>query len=76
MVALKLVAMGTKSTLAKLAASRLMNENPSLFGKAEFKIDLKPAVAVETAMILQEGSAAYRITATKRKKGAPSGRRT
>jgi modification methylase len=60
----------------KMAASRLMNENTSLFGKAEFKIDLKPAVAVETAMILQEGSAAYRITATKRKKGAPSRRRT
>src|SRR6266540_4371238 len=38
----------------KQAASRLMNENTSLFGHAQLQIDLKPHLAVETVAALQE----------------------
>ena len=60
----------------KMAASRLMNENSSLFGNAELKIDLKPAVAVEAAITLQEAPVAYKIRGTSQKKGNSDRRRT
>src|SRR3990172_9642463 len=44
----------------KLAASRLLNENSSLFGKARFQIELKPHAAVEAVASLQETSPAYK----------------
>jgi hypothetical protein len=40
----------------KQAASRLMNENSSLFGQARFQIELKPHAAVEAVVALQESS--------------------
>jgi hypothetical protein len=44
----------------KLAASRLLNENTSLFGKAQFQIELKQPTPIETTA-LKEGFPEYRI---------------
>jgi DNA modification methylase len=47
----------------KLAASRLMNENSSLFGQARFQIELKPHVAVEAVAVLAETAPPYKTRA-------------
>ncbi len=52
----------------KLAASRLMNENRSLFGQARFQIELKPHAAVESAMALQESFTTCKTGQVKRSK--------
>ena len=49
----------------KLAASRLLNENSSLFGQARFQIELKPHAAVE-AVALSETAPPYRTRAQKK----------
>src|SRR5438046_9271821 len=49
----------------KIAASRLMNENSSLFGHAQFQIELKPHPAVEAAALLKERSSEYKATQMK-----------
>jgi DNA modification methylase len=43
----------------KMAASRLMDENTSLFGNAQLQIELKPHTAVEAASILNESGSDY-----------------
>ena len=45
---------GEVSVNFKLAASRLMNENSSLFGQARCQIELKPHGVVETVAVLAE----------------------
>jgi DNA modification methylase len=50
----------------KMAAARLMNENSSLFGHAQFQIELKPHAAVESAATIAERPAAYRARARKK----------
>lgn len=49
----------------KMAASRLMNETGSLFGKAQLQIDLKPN-SVEEAFALREKSAEYKVRRRKK----------
>ena len=49
----------------KMAASRLMNENSSLFGQARFQIELKPHAAVESAATIAESPPAYGTRARK-----------
>ena len=44
----------------KLAATRLMNENTSLFSNAQLQIELKPHAAVETAFVLNDAGPKYR----------------
>src|SRR5437016_7249153 len=44
----------------KMAASRLMNENTSLFGNAQLQIELKPHTAVETVAVLEESPRPYK----------------
>ncbi len=58
----------------KMAATRLMNENTSLFSNAQLQIELKPHAAVETAFVLNESGHKYRaiksahlLAATKKK---------
>ena len=48
------------------AASRLMNENTSLFGNAQLQIELKPHTAVEAVVALQETSPAYKARGRKK----------
>jgi site-specific DNA-methyltransferase (adenine-specific) len=48
----------------KLAASRLMNENTSLFGNAQLQIELKPHSVAETASVLNESGSEYKATRT------------
>jgi len=50
----------------KLAASRLMNENTSLFSNAKLQIELKPHTAVATVAALQERATAYKAAARKK----------
>jgi site-specific DNA-methyltransferase (adenine-specific) len=50
----------------KQAASRLMNENSSLFGQARFQIELKPYAAVEAVGTLAETSPPYKTRAQKK----------
>jgi DNA modification methylase len=49
----------------KMAASRLMNENTSLFGHAQLQIELKPHTAVEAVAALHEKSLVYKTRARK-----------
>ncbi len=49
------------SEYCKMAASRLMNETGSLFGKAQLQIDLKSNAVVEDAFALREKSPAYKV---------------
>ena len=51
----------------KLAASRLMNENTSLFGNSKLQIELKPHTAVETAAALHETPPSYRSRAGRKR---------
>jgi hypothetical protein len=44
----------------KLAATRLMNENASLFSNAQLQIELKPHAALEAAFVLNESGTKYR----------------
>lgn len=44
----------------KMAATRLMNENTSLFSNAQLQIELKPHAAVEPAFVLNESWPKYR----------------
>ena len=50
----------------KQAASRLMNENTSLFGNAQLQIELKPHTAVEAVAALQETAPAYKTRSRKK----------
>jgi site-specific DNA-methyltransferase (adenine-specific) len=50
----------------KLAASRLMNETSSLFGHAQFQIELKPHPAVEPVAALQETAPPYKTRARRK----------
>ena len=50
----------------KLAASRLMNENSSLFGQARFQIELKPHAAVEAVAVIAESVTPYRTRVQKK----------
>jgi len=50
----------------KLAASRLMNENTSLFTNAKLQIELKPHTAVETVGALKETVQAYNARSRKK----------
>jgi len=50
----------------KMAASRLMNENSSLFGQARFQIELMPHAAVEDMATLAETPSPYRTSAKKK----------
>ena len=50
----------------KQAASRLMNENTSLFGNAKLQIELKPHTAVEGVVALHETAAPYKTRARKK----------
>ena len=51
----------------KMAASRLMNENSSMFGNAKLQIEFKPQSAIaDVALTLSEAKGGYR--ARKRKK--------
>ncbi|MBM3841548.1 MAG: site-specific DNA-methyltransferase [Verrucomicrobia bacterium] len=45
----------------KLAASRLMNENGSLFGQAQFQIELKPHAAAEQFSTFRETTVPYTV---------------
>jgi site-specific DNA-methyltransferase (adenine-specific) len=45
----------------KMAASRLMNETGSLFGKAQLQIDLKSNSVVEEALALRENTTEYKV---------------
>lgn len=49
----------------KLAASRLMNENTSLFGNTKIEIELKPHSSLEALPVLKDAPSPYR---TKRRK--------
>ncbi len=49
----------------KMAASRLLNENSSLFGHAQFQIELKPVGAIES-LALAEVSPPYRTPASRK----------
>ena len=51
----------------KQAASRLMNENTSLFGNSKLQIELKPHTAVETAAALHETPPCYRTRAGRKR---------
>ena len=53
-------------TQAWVAASRLMNENTSLFGNAQIQIELKPHKAVEAVGALQETAPAYKTRVRKK----------
>src|SRR5258708_33144062 len=53
----------------KQAASRLMNENTSLFGNAQLQIELKPHTAVETVAALKESAASPIATRRERSEG-------
>ena len=50
----------------KQAASRLTNENTSLFGNAQLQIELKPHAAVEAVAILAEAPPPYKTRAQNR----------
>jgi site-specific DNA-methyltransferase (adenine-specific) len=52
----------------KLAASRLMNENGSLFSQARFQIELKPHAGLEAAVVLQEDTVAYKVRGVRGRK--------
>jgi modification methylase len=54
------------SEYCKMAASRLMNETGSLFGKAQLQIDLKSNAVVEDAFVLREKSPAYKVRRRKK----------
>ncbi len=52
----------------KMAASRLMNENTSLFGNARLLIDFKPPIAAaESAIVFSESPTTYRVKKPKKK---------
>ena len=51
----------------KLAGSRLMNENTSLFGNAELRIELKSQTEMESVVALQEMPKPYRHSGSPRK---------
>ena len=44
----------------KLAAARLMDENTSLFGKAQLQIELKPKLVTVAVGMVKENSPAYK----------------
>ena len=50
----------------KMSASRLMNENTSLFGNSKLQIELKPHIAVEAVAALQETPPTYKARARKK----------
>jgi site-specific DNA-methyltransferase (adenine-specific) len=56
----------------KMAASRLMNENTSMFGNAKLQIEFKPqnAALVDAVVALNETSPEYKVTARKKSKRA------
>lgn len=50
----------------KMAASRLLNENTSLFGKAQLQIELKPNLAIDPAAALHERPPTYKTRSRKK----------
>ena len=50
----------------KMAASRLMNENTSLFGNAQFQIELKPHAVVEAGAVLNDSVTPYKVRVRKK----------
>jgi site-specific DNA-methyltransferase (adenine-specific) len=54
------------SEYCKMAASRLMSENHSLFGKAQLQIDLKPNPCIENSTVLREKPPAYKVRVRKK----------
>lgn len=56
----------------KMAASRLMNENTSMFGNAKLQIEFKPqnAALVDAVAALNETSPEYKVAARKKSKRA------
>lgn len=53
----------------KMAASRLMNENSSLFGNAQFQIELKPHSAVPVPAFLNDTAIPYKAGKASRQAG-------
>ena len=60
----------------KMAASRLMNENSSLFGQARFQIELKPNAAMDSIGTLHETEEEYKASRTKRARPSSGNKRT
>jgi modification methylase len=60
------IGIGLDTEYCKMAASRLMNENTSLFGNARIQIELKSRPAVEDLVALKDSPLPYKIR--KRKK--------
>ena len=58
------------SAYCKMAASRLMNENASLFGNAKLQIEFKPqnATLVDSVMALNENPPEYKVKGHKKTK--------
>lgn len=56
----------------KMAASRLMNENTTLFGNAQLQIELKPHASVEAVAALQEAPPSYKTRPLKKPSRARS----
>lgn len=54
------------SEYCKMAASRLMNENQSLFGKAQIQIDLKPRSSLEETLIMREKPQKHKVRERKK----------
>jgi len=52
----------------KMAASRLMNENSSLFGNANFQIELRPQNLQEPESVFQESTVQYRSSKVEARK--------
>jgi site-specific DNA-methyltransferase (adenine-specific) len=59
----------------RMAAARLMNENPSLFGKRQLQIELKSPKPVESALVLNESGADYKTTRTAKRPSAISAKK-
>jgi site-specific DNA-methyltransferase (adenine-specific) len=61
------------SAYCKMAASRLMNENDSLFGRAQLHIELKPQIAASVTAVsaLHESLVEYKTRKRKKAKNRP-----
>ena len=51
----------------KMAAARLMNEITTLFGNAQFQIELNPHASIEAASVLRETSPPYKAKVGRRR---------
>jgi site-specific DNA-methyltransferase (adenine-specific) len=55
----------------KLAASRLMNENTSLFANTLLQIELKPHTAIEVPSVLNEAASGYKAKVAGKQSASP-----